>query len=56
MYQGFGGAGQHKRESANRVAQFTDKIANGERPELFGDGSQTRDFTHLNDVAPVGVD
>ncbi|RLM50012.1 NAD-dependent epimerase/dehydratase family protein [Halorubrum sp. Atlit-28R] len=50
VYQGFGGAEEHKGEFANTVAQFTDKIANGERPELFGDGSQTRDFTHVDDV------
>ncbi|MDB9250869.1 NAD-dependent epimerase/dehydratase family protein [Halorubrum ezzemoulense] len=50
VYQGFGGAEEHKGEFANTVAQFTDKIANGEQPELFGDGSQTRDFTHVDDV------
>jgi UDP-glucose 4-epimerase len=50
VYQGFGGAEKHKGEFANTVAQFTDKIANGERPELFGDGTQTRDFTHVDDV------
>ena len=50
VYQGFGGAEAHKGEFANTVAQFTDKIANGDRPELFGDGTQTRDFTHVDDV------
>lgn len=50
VYQGFGGAEKHKGEFANTVAQFTDKIANGDRPELFGDGTQTRDFTHVADV------
>jgi UDP-glucose 4-epimerase len=50
VYQGFGGAEEHKGEYANTVAQFADRIANGERPELFGDGSQTRDFTHVDDV------
>jgi len=50
VYQGFGGAEEHKGEFANTVAQFTDKIANGDRPELFGDGSQTRDFTHVDDI------
>ena len=50
VYQGFGGAEEHKGEFANTVAQFTDKIANGKRPELFGDGSQTRDFTHVDDI------
>jgi len=37
-------------EYANTVAQFTHKIASGERPELFGDGTQTRDFTHVDDI------
>ena len=66
VYQGFGGNEEHKGEYANTVAQFADAIANGEAPELFGDGSQTRDFTHVRDVAracelaadeePTGVD
>ena len=50
VYQGFGGAEEHKGEYANTVAQFADLIANGEAPELFGDGTQTRDFTHVDDV------
>ncbi|KTG11142.1 nucleoside-diphosphate sugar epimerase [Haloprofundus marisrubri] len=50
VYQGFGGAEEHKGQYANTVAQFAHKIANGERPELFGDGSQTRDFTHVDDI------
>ncbi len=51
VYQGFGGNEEHKGEYANTVAQFADKIASGEAPELFGDGTQTRDFTHILDVA-----
>ncbi|WP_224336013.1 NAD-dependent epimerase/dehydratase family protein [Haloprofundus halobius] len=50
VYQGFGGAEEHKGQYANTVAQFAHEIANGERPELFGDGSQTRDFTHVDDI------
>jgi len=50
VYQGYGGAEEHKGEYANTVAQFTDAIANGEAPVLFGDGTQTRDFTHVDDV------
>ena len=51
VYQGFGGNEEHKGEYANTVAQFADAIARGQSPELFSDGTQTRDFTHVEDVA-----
>ena len=51
VYQGFGGNEEHKGKYANTVAQFADAIANGDAPELFGDGTQTRDFTHVEDIA-----
>lgn len=50
VYQGYGGNESHKGEYANTVSQFADKIANGESPVLWGDGSQTRDFTHVDDI------
>ena len=50
VYQGYGGAESHKGKYANVVAQFADDLANGKRPELYGDGTQTRDFTHVDDV------
>jgi UDP-glucose 4-epimerase len=51
VYQGFeGGNEAHKGEYANTVAQFADEMASGESPVLFGDGTQTRDFTHVQDV------
>ncbi|SEP10685.1 UDP-glucose 4-epimerase [Halorientalis persicus] len=45
VYQGYGGAEQHKGEYANVIAHFGDDMANGESPVLYGDGEQTRDFT-----------
>ena len=50
VYQGFAGAEEHKGEFANLIAQFADRVASGESPVLWGDGTQTRDFTHVDDV------
>ncbi|MFC6974138.1 NAD-dependent epimerase/dehydratase family protein [Halomicroarcula sp. GCM10025709] len=50
VYQGYGGAEEHKGEYANVIAQFADDMAHGEAPVLYGDGTQTRDFTHVEDI------
>ena len=51
VYQGMeDGAESHKGDYANLIAQFADDIANGRRPEIWGDGTQTRDFTHVDDI------
>ncbi|WP_262176916.1 NAD-dependent epimerase/dehydratase family protein [Haloarcula laminariae] len=51
VYQGMEeGAESHKGDYANLIAQFADDIANGRRPEIWGDGRQTRDFTHVDDI------
>jgi UDP-glucose 4-epimerase len=50
VYQGYGGAEAHKGEYANVIAQFADDLASGDAPVLYGDGTQTRDFTHVDDV------
>jgi UDP-glucose 4-epimerase len=50
VYQGYGGNEEHKGEYANILAQFADDIANGRSPEIYGDGTQTRDFTHVDDI------
>jgi UDP-glucose 4-epimerase len=50
VYQGYGGSEEHKGEYANVIAQFADDIANGRPPKLYGDGTQTRDFTHVSDI------
>jgi UDP-glucose 4-epimerase len=50
VYQGYGGNEAHKGEYANTISQFAEEIAAGESPVLWGDGSQTRDFTHVDDI------
>ncbi|ADJ13871.1 NAD-dependent epimerase/dehydratase family protein [Halalkalicoccus jeotgali] len=50
VYQGYGGAEGHKKEYANVIAQFADDLASDEAPVIYGDGTQTRDFTHVSDI------
>lgn len=50
VYQGYEGAEEHKGRFANVIAQFAEDIAHGRQPELYGDGEQTRDFTHVDDI------
>jgi UDP-glucose 4-epimerase len=50
VYQGYAGNESHKGEYANTVSQWAELMAEGGRPVLWGDGSQTRDFTHVSDI------
>jgi UDP-glucose 4-epimerase len=50
VYQGYGGSESHKGQYANTVSQWAAKMADGGTPVLWGDGSQTRDYTHVEDV------
>jgi len=50
VYQGYEGAEGHKGEYANIVAQFADDLAHGRPPKVYGDGSHTRDLTHVSDI------
>ncbi len=40
----------HKGKYANLVSQFIWAMMKGERPVIYGDGTQTRDLTHVQDV------
>ena len=48
VYQG--ASEDHKGEFANVITQFAQKILDGKSPVLYGDGKQTRDFTHVDDI------
>jgi len=47
----YGPRERHKERYANVVTQFLWKMRRGERPVIFGDGSQTRDYIYSEDVA-----
>lgn len=41
----------HKGGYANVITQFAEAVSSGDSPVIYGDGWQTRDFTHVDDVA-----
>ena len=45
------GPRQNDKGEAGVVARFAARLAAGERPTIFGDGNQTRDFVFVGDVA-----
>ncbi len=49
----FAGYGKeaHKGEYASIIYQFIDAMKHGNRPVIFGDGEQTRDFIYVDDIA-----
>ena len=51
----YGPREQHKGKYANIISQFIWKIMKGEPPVIYGDGTQTRDFTYVKDVAEANI-
>lgn len=49
----YGPREEAKKGYANMVSQFLWSIMKGESPRIFGDGSQTRDFTYVDDVTRI---
>jgi len=48
------GPGQNP-EYAGVIARFMERLSRGEPPIIFGDGGQTRDFIHVDDVVEAFV-
>ena len=46
----YGPREESKKQYANMVSQFLWQMRRGEEPVIYGDGGQTRDFTHVYDV------
>ncbi len=49
------GPRQNPYGEAGVVAIFTEKLLSGERPTIFGDGSQGRDYIYVGDVVEANV-
>lgn len=50
IYAGYGVGEGHKGEYASIVYKFTKEMMNGKRPQIWGDGNQTRDFIYISDI------
>lgn len=49
------GERQDPRGEAGIICIFLDKIAENVAPTIFGDGEQTRDFIHIDDVVRANL-
>ena len=50
IFAGFGPGEEHKGDYASVVTIFLNCMLKNERPVIFGDGSQNRDFVYIDDV------
>lgn len=50
------GGRQRSGNYANVIVRFLDRLQGGSLPIIFGDGEQTRDFIHVNDVTEAVVE
>lgn len=46
---------KHKEKFANLITQFIWQMKKGEKPVIYGDGNQTRDFVFVEDVAQANI-
>jgi len=46
---------KHKTNFANNISQFLLNMTNGDSPIIYGDGTQTRDFTFVDDVVQANI-
>ncbi len=47
------GARQEPKGEAGIVAILAEKLLSGEAPRIFGDGEQTRDYVHVDDIVAI---
>lgn len=50
IFAGYGVGEEHKGEYASIIYQFCKIMKQGQRPTIFGDGHQTRDFIYIDDI------
>lgn len=56
IYAGYGPGEKHKRNYASPIYQFASSMVKGQRPTVYGDGTQTRDFVYIDDIVKTIID
>ena len=54
-YPNIYGPRQNPHGEAGVIAIFTQKMLNNQRPTIFGDGNQTRDYTFVSDIVEANI-
>ncbi len=55
LFSVYGPKEEYKKQYANIISQFLWSMRKDESPVIFGDGTQTRDFTHVSDVVSAFI-
>ena len=55
IFAGYGPGESHKQEYASIVYKFCKVMKRGERPVIWGDGTQTRDFIYIDDIVDATI-
>jgi len=50
IFAGYGVGEGHKKHYSSVINQWIDCMLKGERPVVYGDGKQTRDFVYIDDI------
>jgi UDP-glucose 4-epimerase len=50
LFNVYGNREEHKGSNASIITQFIEQLSAGIEPVVYGDGRQTRDFIHVDDV------
>jgi len=56
IFAGYGPGEGHKKHYASVIYQWVKQIIAGERPVIFGDGSQSRDFVFIDDIVRAVIE
>jgi len=55
IFAGYGPGEEHKKDISSVVTLFLRDMFKGNRPIIWGDGNQTRDFIHIDDIVDALV-